>query len=533
LHYFPAAVKLMGGRYTRSEGEERTVAHEAAEVQDRAKRAFLVSAPMVSERRSGGKGPGERRIGETASLARELEGLARSLGLEIIAHEVLNVRGRSPHYGMGTGKAQELAEKAAELGADCMIFDWDPSPSQQRNWETLTGIPVVDRQELIIEIFADRASTREAELQVRLAELSYALPRLAHKYIDLSRQRGGRYGTRGSGETRLELDRRQVEQRIRRLEEELEEVRRQRQVQRRQRERQGIPICALVGYTNAGKSSLMNALTGADLAVEDKLFVTLDAASRRFELAPGLPLLLVDTVGFIRNLPHTLVDAFHSTLEEAALADLLIHVVDASDPDLESCYRTTLQVLEDLGAADIPRITVLNKMDKREPPADSATPAGYDHEGGSLPPRSIKTPAFFPVGAFAEPQKAENTHQAGVCYSASPLCGGPEQSPGCPNNPGAPATPPDSLPPDLTAIPGAIPLSVRRGWGLEELKERMRKSLTGTTVRFRFPPDRGDLVGQVYRAAQVLRESWEDDGIVVEARTDEKLIGQLRRYLIC
>jgi GTP-binding protein HflX len=357
---------------------------------------------------------------------------------------------------MGTGKAQELAERAAELKADCMIVDWDPSPSQQRNWETLTGIPLVDRQELIIKIFADRASTREAELQVHLAELQYALPRLAHKYIDLSRQRGGRYGTRGSGETRLELDRRRVERRIQRLQEELDELRRQRQLRRRQRERQGIPVCALVGYTNAGKSSLMNALTGAELAAEDRLFVTLDAVSRRFDLSGGFPVLLVDTVGFIRNLPHALVDAFHSTLEEAALADLLIHVADASDPDMEDCRRTTLRVLQDLGAGEIPMITVLNKIDKPGVSAASST----------------------------------------------------------------------------AAVPGAIPISVHRRWGLEELTERMGKLLSGASLRFCFPPDRGDLIGLIHRRAQVLSESWEAEGILIEAWADGKLAGQLRQYLV-
>ncbi|MDR1443961.1 MAG: GTPase HflX [Treponema sp.] len=419
--------------------------HEAVETQSKPPRAFLISA-LYRE-------PDKGETGEAASLAREFEGLVHSLGLEIIAHEQLKVRDRSPRYGIGTGKAQELADKAAELEADCMVFDGEPSPTQQRNWEALTGIPAVDRQELIIKIFAERATTREAELQVRLAELSYSLPRLTHKYINLSRQRGGRYGTKGSGETRLELDRRQIEQRIRRLEEELEEVRQQRQVQRRRRERQGIPVCALVGYTNAGKSSLMNALTGAEQTAEDKLFVTLDAASRRFELSRGLPVLLVDTVGFIRNLPHTLVDAFHSTLEEAALADLLIHVVDASSPDMERCNTTTLMVLEELGAAEIPMITALNKIDKLDP--------------------------------------------AGI-----------------------------------PAVPQAIPLSVRQGRGLEELKEQMRKALSGTSRRFCFPPDRGDLAGMLHRGAHVLSESWEDDGIHIEAQTDGKLAGQLRQYLV-
>ena len=301
---------------------------------------------------------------EANALARELDSLVQTLGLEAAALEMVHVREKSAKYGMGTGKAAELAEKAASLEVDCIIFDRDITPSQQRNWEKLAGIPVIDRQELIIQIFADRARTKEAELQISLAELKYALPRLQHKYIDLSRQRGGRYGTKGSGETRFETDRRLVEQRIHRLEEELEEVKLQRQVQRKKRERQGVPLCALVGYTNTGKSSILNTLTGAEVLAENKLFATLDPTSRRLELPQGMHILLVDTVGFIRRLPHSLINAFRSTLEEAIRADILLNVLDASEEDSTGQYETTLSVLQELGAGDIPVITVLNKIDR-------------------------------------------------------------------------------------------------------------------------------------------------------------------------
>ncbi|MDR0322016.1 MAG: GTPase HflX [Treponema sp.] len=318
------------------------------ETQEKPKRAFLVS--IVGSAGS-------------ESQVREINGLAETLGLQIAAHEKIRVREKSPKFGMGSGKAEELAKKAADISADLLVFDWAPSPSQQRNWEELSGIPVLDRQELIIRIFADRATTREAELQVNLAELTYFLPRLTHKYIDLSRQRGGRYGTKGAGETKLETDRRKLEKRINQLEKDIEQVRKQRQTQRRQRERNNLPVCAIVGYTNAGKSSLLNALTGSDVQTEDKLFVTLDAVTRRFQPAPGVSVLLTDTVGFIRNLPHSLIKAFRSTLEEASLADILIHILDACDPDIDRNYETTLSVLQELGAKELPVLTVLNKID--------------------------------------------------------------------------------------------------------------------------------------------------------------------------
>jgi GTP-binding protein HflX len=320
-------------------------------------RAFLISIR-----------DGKSDKAEAESLAKELAALARSLGMEIVAEERVHMRERGHKFALGTGKADELAEKAADLGADCLVFDGDLSPSQQRNWERLTGISAMDRQELIIRIFAGRARTREAEIQAALAELFYSLPRLTHKYIDLSRQRGGRYGTRGSGETRLETDRRQAELRIHRLQEELSEVRKQRAVQRKKRDRE-TATCALVGYTNSGKSSLLNALTGAGVLAENKLFATLDATTRVLP-AKGRSLVITDTVGFIRRLPHALVDAFRSTLEEAVQADLLVHVLDASESesDIAAYFETTLSTLRSLGVDKKPLLTVLNKIDRLESP---------------------------------------------------------------------------------------------------------------------------------------------------------------------
>ena len=295
---------------------------------------------------------------------KELRGLVDTLGMETVDSIVLARIEPTPTYGIGTGKAQEIANRAKEVFADCIIFDWEISPSKQRNWEKLCGINVFDRNEVIIRIFAQRAQTKEAALQVQLAQLTYSLPRLSHMYGDLARQRGGNYGAKGSGETQLELDRRQIEDKIIQIKKELSQVAVNRQTQRKQRERTATASCALVGYTNAGKSSLLNSLTGADAFVEDKLFATLDPTTRKFAISEASQVLLTDTVGFISNLPHTLIDAFRSTLEEAALADLLLVVVDSSDENCEKQYTQVLKVLEEINADKIPRLVVLNKMDR-------------------------------------------------------------------------------------------------------------------------------------------------------------------------
>lgn len=255
-------------------------------------------------------------VGEPGNNLKELESLISTLGMELAGKITLARQKKTALYGIGTGKALEINEAAHESRSDCIIFDFTIEPTKQRNWEKLAKIPVFDRQEVILRIFAQRAQTKEAVLQVELARLEYSLPRLAHVYGDLARQRGGNYGAKGSGETQLELDQRQVRQKIQVLKKELEKVAKNRNIQRKRREKFQIPLCSIAGYTNAGKSSLLNALTGAQVLAENKLFATLDPTTRKLNLAKNRQVLISDTVGFISNLPHGLVNAFKSTLEE-------------------------------------------------------------------------------------------------------------------------------------------------------------------------------------------------------------------------
>ena len=306
---------------------------------------------------------------EAESLLSELGGLASTLGLEEAGRMLVRIRERSAALLLGTGKADEIVAAAKAEAADSILFDHQLSPTQQRNWEELSGLKAYDRSELIIRIFASRARTKEAVLQVELAQLEYSLPRLAHSYEALSRQRGGRYGTKGSGEQKIELDRREIERRIHEIKEELKVLRRSRDVQRARREKASVPRAAIVGYTNAGKSSLLNALASAEVLAQDKLFATLDPTTRRMSLGKGGSLLLTDTVGFVRNLPHHLVEAFKATLEEAAQADLLVEVVDASDPEAELHMEATDRVLREIGAGELPRVIALNKTDLIVDPA--------------------------------------------------------------------------------------------------------------------------------------------------------------------
>lgn len=307
-------------------------------------------------------------VGEPGNDLQELKGLVRTLGYEVIQRLTLTRLEMHPAYGMGTGKAQEINELAHSINADCIIFDFNIEPRKQRNWEELTDLSCFDRQEVIIRIFASRALTREAVLQVDLARLQYSLPRLAHMNRDMSRQRGGAFGNKGSGETQLELDSRKVREKIQAVKKELREVEVNRQTQRKSRGK--FPSCALVGYTNAGKSSLLNALTGSDAFVEDQLFATLDPTTRKLPMNDGSSVLITDTVGFISNLPHSLIDAFKSTLEEATYADLLLIVLDSADPNALEQYKTVCHVLEEIGADKNPRLILLNKFDKAKDEAE-------------------------------------------------------------------------------------------------------------------------------------------------------------------
>ena len=292
----------------------------------------------------------------------ELRLLIDTAGSTPVGTAVLKRQAPHPATFVGPGQAEDLARDAELLDVDVVVFDNDLNPGQQRNLQQVFGCDVVDRVAVILDIFAGHAVSREGMLQVELALLRYRLPRLRGKGVELSRLGGG-IGTRGPGETRLETDRRRIMRRIAHVERRLKEVHGHRAGQRKSRASAGIPLACLVGYTNAGKSSLMNALTGAGVPTRDRVFSTLDSTTRRFELPNGRLLLLSDTVGFVRRLPHQLVDAFRSTLQETVSGDLLLHVVDTSAPEATDQIGAVREVLNTIGAGHIPELLVLNKAD--------------------------------------------------------------------------------------------------------------------------------------------------------------------------
>ncbi|MBQ6196525.1 MAG: GTPase HflX [Lachnospiraceae bacterium] len=305
----------------------------------------------------------EKDESKTLASLDELEALADTAGA-LVLEKFLQPR-EHPHPGtyLGSGKLEELKERIRDLEADGIICDDELTPAQMRNMSDILNTKVMDRTLLILDIFAQRAATKEGSIQVELAQLRYRATRLTGKGQSLSRLGGG-IGTRGPGESKLESDRRAIHRRISVLKAELEDVEAHRMTQRAQRVRNAVPVVAVVGYTNAGKSTLLNALTGSDILAEDKLFATLDPTTRKLTLPGAEEVLLTDTVGFINKLPHDLIDAFKSTLEEAKYADILLHVVDASDPEMRAHMETVYATLRDLKAEDKPILTAFNKCDR-------------------------------------------------------------------------------------------------------------------------------------------------------------------------
>lgn len=407
---------------------------------------------------------------EKQAMLDELEDLVSNLDIGIVGKHLVKSRDMHAKFLCGTGKAQEVKQLAVDCGADCVVFDNMLAPSQQREWERLIDECVIDREEVILDIFAKRARTREATLQVELARMQYSLPRMARMWSHLDRQGGGSGGgkggggaARGEGEKQIEVDRRLARARIEAIQKELVMVTRQRATQRKERERQAVATAAIVGYTNAGKSSLLSLVSGSEVMARDMLFATLDTTTRKIELPNGQPLLLTDTVGFIRNLPHRLVEAFKSTLEEAVLADFLVQVVDASDPEAVRHYETTLEVLGELGAGDKPMIVVLNKLD-----------------------------------LVPEEERAALTERLAPHFNGSLVC-----------------------------------MSVREGQGTEDLLRACVEMLESRVRRARFliPYTRSDLAAAMHSEGMVISTEYVEEGALVEAVLPVAFYNKVNQFL--
>ncbi len=335
---------------------DRALPAQSENLQVAQEKAILVGLELIGSSQSGSENEAERSL-------EELGELAHTAGLVVLDSVLQRRPARDTAFYVGRGKVEQLSLMRQSLGADTLVFDEELSGAQIRNIEELTGAKVLDRTMLILDIFAQRARSSEGKLQVELAQLKYRLPRLTGLGGQLSRLGGG-IGTRGPGEKKLEVDRRHIRRRVRALEEALDNITKRRGLSRESRRRNAMPTAALVGYTNSGKSTLMNRLCKTDVFAEDKLFATLDPTTRKLVLPDGKEILLVDTVGFIRKLPHELVEAFKSTLEEAVSADLLLHIVDMSDDEAQEHIKVTEDLLHSLGAGGKPVLMVLNKLDK-------------------------------------------------------------------------------------------------------------------------------------------------------------------------
>ncbi len=406
----------------------------------------------------------------------ELHQLASTAGVEVVGQVTQRLSAPSPATLVGKGKVEEIRSAAHDSRADVILFDNELSPRQLRNLEEALNVKILDRTALILDIFARHAHTHEGRLQVELAQLEYRLPRLTRLWTHLSRQTGGSgggggaVGLRGPGETQLEVDRRRARERIARLKEDLRQVHAHRELYREQRRRAGIPVVALVGYTNAGKSTLLNALAGSTVLAADVLFATLDPTTRQLELPDGRQVLLTDTVGFIQRLPTTLVEAFKATLEEIEEADLLLHVIDITHHNAAEQAQTVEGVLEELQVADKPRLVVLNKIDRLTARED-APAAEHESPGGNTA---------------------------------------------------------DHLVAELGLRPDFVPVSAQEGIGLDRLRERIAAELDRgmAHVHVLIPYSAGDLTAQFHRKGIVLSEEFTADGTLIEGRLPLRLRAQ-------
>lgn len=406
----------------------------------------------------------------------ELRELAQTAGAEVV--DVVTQKRDAPSAPtfIGRGKAEELAARCRQLRANLIVFDDDLSPAQGRNLGDIFGndVKVLDRTELVLDIFAQRARTKEAKIQVELAQLQYMLPRLTGLWTHLSRQRGG-VGCRGPGETQLEVDRRRITEKIAHLRRKLEEVRKNRRIERSGRQKLHWPLVSIIGYTNTGKSTLLNALTGADVVAEDKLFATLDPTTRKLRLPNNQNILLSDTVGFLRKLPHHLVESFSATLEEVVEADLLLHVVDVSHPHAREQIAAVEIVLKEIGAWGKPTVIALNKIDR--------------------------------LDSGASPLLAQQRGR---------LEAGPR------------------LQKFLRDYDHAVPISARYATNLNELLDEVANLLTDrrVDVTLSIPHDRSQTIALVYRSGYVTARSVDDGRVVLKAQIPKVLAGELKPYVL-
>jgi len=412
----------------------------------------------------------------------ELRELANSAGAEVIDTVTQKLQKPTAPYYIGRGKAESIKDSCQDRQVTSVIFDDELSPAQGRNLENLFARKVLDRTQLILDIFAQRARSREGRLQIELAQLQYLLPRLTRMWHHLSRQTGG-IGTRGPGETQLEVDRRRVQERIARLERELEAVRKTRAVQRQGRKRHQWPVAAVVGYTNAGKSTLLNLLTGADLVAENKLFATLDPTTRSFVLPNKQRVLLTDTVGFLRKLPHTLIESFKATLEEVSEADLLIHIVDLSHPRVDEQMEAVDSVIKELDAFGKQTLIVFNKIDNLENGA-----------GGN---RATST---------GEPARVDARGEESINREISETY--------------------------VKRFPGSVAISARTGEGVNRLVVALENALSSWRLRsrFRIPSDHSALIAEIHRVGHVLELRYEGDDALIIAHVPPELAQKLARY---